>query len=102
VATKALDIANARSLFGYGLGLGYMADYGEEQPPWWILRFCPGDVPLIIAIEVEQSSTGSRRMGPARGHGWLCDSRRPKASGDGPRPHAGPIEPLSVQSDQRS
>jgi hypothetical protein len=70
VATKAIDVANALAAFGYGLSLGYIADYGEEQPLWWVLRYCPGDVPLIIAIE---EGRGSHWIVT---HGWwLADAQ---------------------------
>jgi hypothetical protein len=35
------------------LDLGYVSDYGAEPPLWWCLRFCPGEPPLVIAIEDE-------------------------------------------------
>jgi hypothetical protein len=68
VSTTAEDVALALSHFGYGLSLGHMADWGEERPLWWVLRFFPGDVPLIIAIEEERGSHWIATHG-----WWLAD-----------------------------
>jgi hypothetical protein len=70
VSTKALDVANALAAFGLGLTLGYMAEYGEAQPLWWVLRFCPDDKPLIIAIEQEGGSHWIATHG-----WWLSDAQ---------------------------
>jgi hypothetical protein len=68
VATTALELHQALSFFDRGLSLGYMAEYGEEQPLWWVLRFCPGNRPLIIAIETERGSHWIATHG-----WWLAD-----------------------------
>jgi hypothetical protein len=70
VSTDAADLALALAYFGMGLQLGYVADYGAEPPLWWALRFCPGDAPLIIAID----DRGSPHWITTHGW-WLADVR---------------------------
>jgi hypothetical protein len=63
------DLALALSHFGMGLTLGHVADWGDEPPVWWCLRFCPAG-PLIIAIE---EAGGSHWVAT---HGWwLSDAQ---------------------------
>jgi hypothetical protein len=50
------------------LRLGYVSDHCGEPPLWWTLRFCPGDQPLVIAIEEERGSHWVATHG-----WWLAD-----------------------------
>jgi hypothetical protein len=56
VSTKARDVGNALSDFGYWLRLVWIAHYSAEETLWLVLRRCPGNRPLMIAIEVEDRS----------------------------------------------
>jgi hypothetical protein len=77
VATPPQLVDLVLAAFGYRLSSGYEAPLDEPPPPLWrLLRFCPADAPLLIAIEDESIPhwivTHGWFIADARTHGkWI-------------------------------